>query len=206
MALEGAWPPPKWTTNRGALEKVFGLNRSSHFLRHHRGLLHQLWETQITRAIRATLLESPERTVERCQALLIALDGPTAPRIGRIESISADSADRIDLAMHCRTIDGDRLCVIVEAKLHSELSDTQLRKYLLGLKRDYPRPEQRRLWVVAPTMMTRTSAVLQRRENVEWRFKSWRRLLIEWQRALPDHPGSDVLSLMSEVWKRVGGR
>jgi hypothetical protein len=35
---------------------------------------------------------------------------------------------------------------------------------------------------------------------------TWRRLLINWQRQLPDDVGSDVLSLFAEVWKRTGGR
>lgn len=47
--------------------------------------------------------------------------------------------------------------------------------------------------------------MLERRENVEWSFATWRRLLLNWQRALPDDPGSEALSLFGEIWKRTGG-
>lgn len=57
LALENAWPPPMWETGREALADVFGLETGSHFLRHHRGLLPQLWERQITQALRAMILD-----------------------------------------------------------------------------------------------------------------------------------------------------
>ena len=206
LAIDGAWHPADWRTGRKAIEDVFGLNRSTHFLRHHRGLLPRLWEWQITRAIRAMLLEAPDRTLERCQALLVALTGSTAPLLGQIDLITADDADRMDLAVHFRTVDDVRGCLVVEAKLESELSDTQLGKYQTGLRKSYSRGDQRHLWVVAPTRTARTTSVLNRRDNAEWNFASWRRLLINWQRALPDDPSADALSLFSEIWKRVGGR
>ncbi len=206
LAIDRAWAAADWTTGRKAIEDVFDLTRSNHFLRHHRGLLPQLWERQITQAMRAMLLEAPDRTLERCQALLRALAGPTAPLLGRVDLITADHTDRMDLAVHYRTIDDLRGCLVVEAKLNSELSDTQLGKYLAGLRKNYPRREQRHLWVVAPTRTTRTASVLDRRENKEWSFASWRRLLMNWQRELPDEPATDVLSLFGEIWKRVGGQ
>lgn len=205
LALEDAWPLPIWETGREALTDVFGLETGSHFLRHHRGLLPRLWERQITQALRAMILEAPDRTLERSQALISALTGPRAPRLGRVDLVTADHADRMDLAVHFRTVDDQRGCLVVEAKLESELSDTQLGKYLTGLKRSYPRREQRYLWVVAPRRTARTMTVLERTENVEWSFATWRRLLLNWQRALPLEPGSDVLSLFGEIWKRTGG-
>lgn len=134
-----------------------------------------------------------------------ALAGPGAPRLGRVDLVTADHADRMDLAVHYRTVDDQRGCLVVEAKLESELSETLLRRYLTGLKRNYSRREQRHLWVVAPTRTARTTTMLGRRENVEWGFATWRRLLLNWQRALPDDPGPDALSLFAEIWKRVGG-
>ena len=117
-----------------------------------------------------------------------------------------DAARRNGATYKTRTIDDLRGCLVVEAKLNSELSDTQLGKYLAGLRKNYPRREQRHLWVVAPTRTTRTASVLDRRENKEWSFASWSRLLMNWQRELPDEPATDVLSLFSEIWKRVGGQ
>jgi hypothetical protein len=205
LALDNAWPLPIWETGREALANAFGLETGSHFLRHHRGLLPQLWERQITQALRAMILEAPDRTLERSQALIVALAGPRAPSLRCVDLVTADHADRMDLAVHYRTVDDQRGCLVVEAKLESELSDTQLGKYLTGLKRSYPRSEQRHLWVVAPRRTPRTMTVLERIENVEWSFATWRRLLLNWQRALPDDPGSDVLSLFGEIWKRTGG-
>lgn len=60
LALENAWPLPIWEAGREALADVFGLATGSHFLRHHRGLLPQLWERQITQALRAMILEAPD--------------------------------------------------------------------------------------------------------------------------------------------------
>jgi len=175
----------RWRAGRKAIEDDFGLERPTHFLRHHRGLLPRLWEWQITRAIRAMLLEAPDRTLERCQALLAALSGARVPLLGHIDLITADDVDRIDLAIHFRTVDDICGCLVVEAKLESELSDTQLGKYQAGLRKRYSRREQRHLWVVAPTRTGRTTIALNRQQNAEWNFTSWRRLLMNWQRALP---------------------
>lgn len=206
LALERAWEEPDWTDGRRGLEDLFGLDAGAHFLRHHRGLLPRLWERQVTEALRALLIEAPDRTIERCQALLTALEGSDALRLVAIDRITADEADRIDLAVHFRDADDVPHCVVIEAKLQSELSPTQLRRYRDGLVRSYPAPNQRHLWVVAPTRTSATTAVMKKRENDEWRFMTWRRLLLNWQRALPAAPGNDALSLFGEIWKRVGGR
>jgi hypothetical protein len=206
LALERAWPAPSWPEGQRALGQVFGLSRTSHFLRHHRGLLPQLWERQITQALKALLDGEPARRLERCQALLVALAGAGACELAAIERISADASDRIDLAIYGRSIDGAPCCIVIEAKLESELSDHQLAKYRAQLVLRYPEPAQRFLWVVAPTKTTRTQRLLARARNQEWKFMTWRRLLINWQRQLPEDTGSDALSLFSEVWKRTGGR
>lgn len=59
LALAGAWSSIDWQTGFGAIERLYDLKRSTHFLRHHRGLLPRLWERQITEALRAMLLEMP---------------------------------------------------------------------------------------------------------------------------------------------------
>lgn len=204
-ALDQKWMPPNWAGGRGALDALFAVDRLSHFLRHHRGLLPQLWERQITQALQAMLLSQPDRTLERCQALLRALmrDEPCA--LSAVDRVTADEADRMDLAIHCRRDDGSRFCIVIEAKLESELSGNQLAKYRSGLMKNYPDASQRCLWVVAPTRTAGTRAVMGRRVNREWRFSTWRRLLVEWQRALPEDTGTDALSLFAEIWKRVGG-
>ncbi|MCT8003751.1 hypothetical protein NZL82_17910 [Sphingomonas sanguinis] len=206
LALAGAWSSIDWQTGFGAIERLYDLKRSTHFLRHHRGLLPRLWERQITEALRAMLLEMPSMTLVRCQALLDSLRGPLAPRLHRIDGITADQADRIDLAIHFRTVDDVAGCLVIEAKLDSELSNTQLGKYLAGIRTRYARPEQRHLFVVAPTKTRKTASLLAKRENAEWSFLSWQPMLLRWQRALPDDMGLDALSLFSEIWKRVGGR
>lgn len=204
-ALLDIWPPPSWQAGRTAVEDAFGLRRPTHFLEHHRGLFPQLWERQITQSLRAMLLEEPARSLARSQALVDALVGSAAPKLASITRITADSNDRIDLAVHCRTTEDVALCVVVEAKLDSELSDTQLETYRRGLLGAYPTAVQRSLWVVAPRPTAATRRVLGRRVNREWRFMSWRRLLLEWQRAMPQETGADALSLFAEIWKRIGG-
>lgn len=204
-ALCGVWQTPDWHPGRDALEAQFALDRTTHFLRHHRGLWPQVWERQITRALQAMLAGQPDRRLARCQALLDALEGPQAPRLVSVARVTADGADRMDLAIHGRSSDGLDMCLVVEAKLDSELSDTQLSKYRRGLLRDYPDADQRSLWVVATRLTERTRRVLGRNADSEWRFASWRRLLVEWQRALPEDAGVDALSLFAEIWKRVGG-
>lgn len=206
LALDAVWKSPDWNVGRSALEALFRLDTGTHFLRHHRGLLPQLWERQITKALCALLNEDPARRLERCQALLTALEGTDALRIETVDRVTADERDRMDLAVHCRDADHVPHCMVVEAKLDSELSPTQLRTYRNGLVRSYPTPRQRHLWVVAPTRTPKTVAVMQKRENEEWGFMTWRRLLIDWQAALSDPPGNDALSLFGEIWKRVGGR
>ncbi len=206
IALKAAWPAPDWPAGLADLLAIFALGDGEHFLKHHRGLLPQLWERQITKALRALLLEAPDRTLERCQALLIALEGPHAVPIVAIDRITADDADRMDLAIHCRDHDGVPHCVVIEAKLDSDLSRGQLSAYRKGLLKRYPSAGQRHLWVVAPRRSARTAHVMLRLENAEWKFMTWRRLMLNWQRALPDAPGHDALSLFGEIWKRVGGR
>ena len=205
-ALDGPWSLPSWAQGAQSLEAIFGLDRTSHFLRHHRGLFPQLWERQITQSLRALLLEDPARTHERCQALLDALQGGGICEIGEVDRITADAADRMDLAVHFRDADQVKHCVVIEAKLEHELSDNQLGNYRRRLLQDYPRPEQRHLFVIAPRRTARTDQILGRTKNQEWSFATWRQLLLAWQRALPDNPGHDVLSLFSEIWKRVKGR
>ncbi len=207
LALDGAWTTPNWSDGRADLEALFRLGGGGqHFLRHHRGLLPQLWERQITKALGALIVEVPGRTLERCQALLTALEGARTPRIAAVDRVTADDRDRMDLAIHCRDEHDVAHCIVIEAKLDSELSPSQLGKYLRGLLNAYPAPRQRHLWVVAPTSTPVTAKTMKEEQNEEWRFMTWRRLLINWQAALPDAPGSDTLSLFGEIWKRAGGR
>lgn len=205
LALLDQWSPPEWRAGRASIEAVFGLEAGQHFLGQHRGLFPQLWERQLTQALQALLLEYPARALERCQSLLIALEGPRAPLLSAVDGVTADGPDGMDLAIHCRDADGTACCVVIEAKLQSELSRTQLIKYRRGLLKRYPDATQRHLFVVAPTRTLTTAIELERPENSEWRFLTWRRLLIDWQKALPDEPGSDALALFAEIWKRSGG-
>lgn len=95
--LEGIWTTPDWAGGRAALDTLFALERPSHFLRHHRGLLPQLWERQITQALQAMLVGQPHHTLERCQALLDALMGDEACTLSTVDRVTADDADRMDL-------------------------------------------------------------------------------------------------------------
>lgn len=207
VGLADTWPVVDWSTERLEIEAAYALGRRHHFLNHHPGLLPRLREWQVTKALKALLLVNPSRTVERCQALVFALAGSDAPLLKSVVRIIADDTTRMDLAVHCKGIDGSQLCIVLEVKLDAELSDNQLAKYHGEVVRHYPNKCQRYLWVVAPRETKRTRTILQRPENEEWRFKSWRALLIEWQRALRDDEAeTEVLSLFSEIWSRTGGK
>lgn len=206
MALRVSWIDSAWNDGVDAIHRLFDLDRDQHFLKHHRGILPQLWERQITQAIRSMLMEVPDSKIARCQALLDALYGAASPRIASVDAISADADDRMDLAIYFRTRSGEKECLVIEAKLDSELSDTQLEKYRDHLKRAKTKLAKRYLWVVAPVRTQRTATIMDRSPNREWNFITWRRLLINWQRSLGAEAGNDLLSLFSEIWKRIGGR
>lgn len=204
--LNGRWAPTPWPQLLTHLKELFGLDRREHFLSQPPGVLPQLWERQITQGLRAVLLKTPHRTLERCQALFDAVAGPSACRLANIEKVTADDSTRMDLAIYAHTISGQECCLVLEAKLEAPLSENQLRGYKDRVRKRYPKQGQRHLWVVAPCMNAGLSAVLSQRENREWCFITWRRLLLNWQKALPVDMGSDALSFFNEIWTRVGGR
>lgn len=206
MALDRGWAVPDWDVGRQAITGLLGIDRSEHFLNQPPGVFPRLPEPQVTRALAVLLTRPPDRSMERTQALFDALTGPSGPRIGSIQRISADDETRMDLAVRVVDRDGVRRCLVIEAKFDHELTGTQLARYRKRLTEEYPRRAQRHLFVVATRRTGRTTEVLNRATNAEWRFLTWRRLLVEWQRAMPDEPGRDVAGLFGEIWKRAGGR
>lgn len=206
LVMGWRWNRPDWQQCRDAISSLFDLHREAHFLKQPPGLFPRLWERQITKALQALLLATPSRTLERSQALLRSLGGAATSQLAHVDRVEADDEARMDLAVHARTVTGEKLCIVIEAKLESELSDRQLLTYLRKVRSDYPAEEQRHMWVVAPTKTAKTAKMLDRHENSEWRFVSWRRLLLNWQRQLPSDPGPDALGLFAEIWSRIGGR
>lgn len=204
-ALEGRWHAPDWRMSADALGDVFDLRRGSHFLKRPAGVLPRLPEVQATGALRALILNSPDRTLERSQALFDALLGKDAIRLRSIARVTAETERRIDLAVHAIAEDGNRHCLAIEAKFDYEISDGQLKRYSKALTPEYPDLKRRHLFVVAPARTKKTNDALSLAENQEWRFASWRRTLLAWQRALPDDAGADADSLFAEIWKRAGG-
>lgn len=204
--LVGRWEPPTWPQGREAVTRLLHLDRADHFLRHPPGVLPQLWERQVTQGLQALLLNTPSRTLERCQALFDAVAGANKCQLSAIEDIKADDTTRMDLAIYARLLDGTGCCLVLEAKLEAPLSDKQLSNYRRLVRKRYAKRAQRHLWVVAPKLSAGVAKVLGRSENAEWQFITWRRLLLNWQYALPLNPGADVTSFFGEIWKRVGGR
>lgn len=204
--MTNRWPPPLWDNSREALQETFGLKRRDHFLSLPRGVFPSLREPQITKAICNLLTGTPSRTLRRCQALFDALGGASAPRLKQVTQVTADDRTRMDLAIHAVDENGMSCCLVLEAKLESELSDTQLKKYRKILLKTYSEKRQRHLWVVAPLKTARTTRVMGRSINSEWKFVSWRRLLLAWQRALDDDGQPEAAGLFNEIWSRIGGR
>lgn len=206
LALDARWPEADWIEGNSAIRQLFGTDRSGHFLNQPPGVFQRLREPQITKALQALILNAPSRTLERSQGLFDAMLGAGAPRLVSIKDVAADDETRMDLAVHAIDADGVARCLVIEAKFEYVLSDDQLVKYRRRLLGAYPIANRRHLYVVAPRQSDRTSEVLARAENSEWRFATWGRLLLNWQRSLPEEPGADVVALFGEIWKRAGGR
>ncbi len=193
-----------WESCRNAIDQLYELHRTVHFLKHPQGVFPHLRETQITKALQAFLENSSVRKLERCQSLFDALAGGDGPRLKSVEKIRADDqGTRMDLAVHCRDTQDEPCCLVIEAKLEAPLSPKQLPGYREEL-RNY-KPGNLHLWVIAKTQSNSIAENLRLRKNKEWKFLTWHRLLIRWQASLPEEPGPDAMSLLSEIWKRTDG-
>lgn len=208
---------------------VFGFHHDHHFF--HAAPLEwvthaRLQEPQVTKTI-AYFLNSEDRATRegRIRALLATLRGSRdrtedglgnarvtaeAPVTG-MRRRSTGKQQRIDLLAEWHDGEFDRGAVI-EAKFGHDVTKGQLSKYrshLLWVERQYRRAKQvgetepPLLFVVSPGYRKNDARALAK--NVDWRWKSWRSLLLTYDRFLdPQHDNREFRQFRRTLWDRAG--
>ncbi len=212
---------PDWRRARQAMACVFGFHHVHHFF--HAAPLEwvtRIWltEPQVTKAI-AYLLSSEDRVTRggRIRALLAALgsrpdETGAAPGNARVtaEALVTGKQQRMDLLVEWHDGKFDRGAVI-EAKFNHDVTTGQLsvyRRHLLRVERQYRRddrvgrPEPLLLFVVSPEHRKVARALAR---NKDWRWKSWRSLLLAYDRFLePQHDDETFRQFRRTLWDRAG--
>ena len=217
------WQLRDWQQARQAMETVFGFHHAHHFF--HAAPLGwvshaRLTEPQVTKAI-AYFLHSQDhaRRGARIRALLSAL-GYRPDEMGTVlrkarataEALVDDTQQRINLLVEWLDDKGGDRGAVIEAKFGHDVTKGQLKTYqrhLLRVERRYTRaehiggPEPPLLFIVSPYYRKSDAHALAR--NRGWRWKSWRSLLLAWDRFLdPRHDDEAFRQFRRTLWDRVG--
>lgn len=214
---------PSWDCTRPALDRVFGIDLHHHFL--HAAPLEwlqevRLSEPQITRGF-AHCLDVGGRAVRtgRIRALLRALgsdpgDADSGLREARVKPEAPANRKRIDLLIEWTDASRRKRGAVIEAKFGAHVTPGQLPGYRRRLERiesDYRREvsanEQERplLFLVSPLRDAGITRALGRQRSQDWRWMSWRSLLLAYDRVLdPDHDDDAFRRFRRTLWDRAG--
>ena len=214
---------PSWDCTRPALDRVFGLDLHHHFL--HAAPLEwlqeaRLSEPQITRGFAHCLDVGGHATrTGRIRALLRALgsdpgDADSGLREARVRSEAPANRKRIDLLIEWTDASRRKRGAVIEAKFEAHVTPGQLPGYRRRLERiesDYRREvsanEQERplLFLVSPLRDAGITRSLRRQRSQDWRWMSWRSLLLAYDRVLdPDHDDDAFRRFRRTLWDRAG--
>lgn len=214
-------PAPSWNRALPALDRVFGIGLAHHFL--HVTPLEWLrpTEPQVTKGF-AHFLDAGGHTTRtgRVRALLRALGSDSGdPDGGLLEArvapeASANKRRRIDLLIEWTDASCRKRGAVIEAKFDHRVVPGQLSAYRTRLKRierDYrsevPPNERERLllFLVSPLRDAGITRALRRQWSRDWRWMSWRSLLLAYDRSLdPDHDDDAFRQFRRIVWDRAG--
>ena len=198
---------PDWSFGIRAIETVFALKRRVHLFRTEPSVTWATFtEPQLTKGF-ARFLNDPEPVarVERVHALLKALG---AAKLGtRMTGVMVTAealtsgGKRIDLLIEWQDTSERLYAAAIEAKLGHHVTSGQLPAYRNHLRKIAR--ERRLLVVVAPRLTAQTDRSLQR--NRDWRWTTWRDLLIAYERALPvDFDDAEYLRFRRTLWDQTG--
>ena len=218
-------PAPSWDRARPALDRVFGIDLAHHFL--HAAPLEwlqdeRLTERQVTKGF-AYFLNAGDRTTRtgRVRALLRALDSDPGDadsglrEPGATPEASTAEEKRIDLLIEWIDASCRKRGAVIEAKLGHEVTKGQLRDYrahLLnrierGYRHEVQSDEQERplLFLVSPLRDAGITRALRQQCSQDWRWMSWRSLLLAYDRSLnPDHDDDAFRQFRRTLWDRAG--
>ena len=214
---------PNWDRVLPALNHVFGIDLRHHFL--HAAPLEwlqkaRLTEPQITRGF-AHCLDAGSRATRtgRIRALLRALgsdpgSADSSLREARVRPEVPANGRYIDLLIEWTDALGRKRGAVIEAKFEAPVTPGQLRDYRTHLKRierDYrsevPANQQERppLFLVSPLRGAGITRALRRQWSQDWRWVSWRSLLLAYDRVLdPDHDDDAFRRFRRTLWGRAG--
>lgn len=191
-----ALPQPSWEAGRTALRRVFGLHDRHFFnVAGHEWL--SLTETQTTGGLAHFLDALPaERRRERVAALFAASGSPIdAEHIvdARVIREYPISGGRLDILAWAKEVGGPTHLLVIEGKYEYDLSHNQLRRYERALPGIIANEE-----LVAPTLTLRVVGNILRgrtRKQLgrqkQWRFLSWKDLMLQLDGYLPAGADTD---------------
>lgn len=198
---------PDWSSGVQAIESVFALKRTQHLFRAEPSVSWaKFTEPQLTKGF-ARFLNDPEPVarIERVRALLEVLGAPELGKGMTEVTVTAEAPTsgnrRIDLLIEWRDTSDRPYAAAIEAKLGHHVTSGQLPAYRNHLRRIAK--DRRLLVVVAPRLTAGTERSLRR--NREWRWTTWRDLLIAYERALPvDYDDAEYLRFRRTLWDQTG--
>ncbi len=197
---------PDWSTGIETIESVFALNRVPHLFRAEPSVTWATFtEPQLTKGF-ARFLHDPEPVarIERVRALLKALGaaelGEGMTGVTATAEALTSGGKRIDLLIEWQDTSERRYAAAIEAKLGHHVTSGQLPAYRNHLRRIAK--DRRLLVVVAPRLTARTDRSLRR--NRDWRWTTWRDLLIAYERGLPvDFDDTEYLRFRRTLWDQT---
>ena len=198
---------PDWSSGIQAIESVFALKRQAHLFRTAPSVTWATFtEPQLTKGFARFLYDpEPAARIEKVRALLKALGAANLGEEMTEVEVTAEAPTsgnkRIDLLIEWRDSSDRRYAAAIEAKFGHHVTSGQLPAYRNHL-RNIAR-ERRLLVVVAPRLTARTDRTLRR--NRDWRWTTWRDLLIAYERALPvDFDDAEYLRFRRTLWDQTG--
>ena len=199
-------PQPDSHEGACAVEHVFGLRRREHLLRVEPIVWANFTEPQFTKGL-AHFVNAPQPKVRigRAQALLAALGVRTGEGLEGVEvkaEVGVAEGRRIDLLVEWTDVDAKCHAAAVEAKIGHKITSGQLNAYRDHLAGGRSIAGDVHLVVVSPRYTNGIAESL--REHPEWRWISWRGLLVAHERALRvEYDDQAYRQFRSTLWRRT---
>jgi hypothetical protein len=205
---EAPWAPLEWAGMHNGLQRTFHLDKSAHFLRADPIAWCSFTEPQITKGFTHFLNDSSlETRIARVRALFAALGMGAAS--GIIDPVAIAEAPvagnlRLDILVTWKDENRRRRALAIEAKFGHHLTTGQLSAYRRAVKKHSDSKDLSGFLYVLSRATSRERDEKSLRINKDWRWVSWKGLLLRYERSLAVTEDDEAFRVFRRtVWNQI---
>jgi hypothetical protein len=205
---QAPWAPPEWAGMHDGLQRTFRLDKGEHFLRADPIAWCNFTEPQITKGFTHFLNDgSHETRIGRVRALFAALSMDTAGGIADPAAIAEAPAAgnlRLDILITWKDENGQARALAIEAKFGHHLTTGQLPAYRREVRKHNASEDLSGYLYVLSRATSRDRDGKSLRRNRDWRWVSWKGLLLRYERNLAITEDDEAFRVFRRtVWNQI---